>query len=58
MLRGLNTTGARKLPAEAPTAFISKRWQKLVLTEEGLDRRQFKDFEDYLVPADRFAALR
>jgi hypothetical protein len=82
MLRRLNATGARKLPADAPTAFISKRWQKLVLTGEGLDRRQyelcvlaelknalragdiwvlgsrqFKDFEDYLVPAERFTAL-
>ena len=82
VLRGLNATGARKLPADAPTAFISKRWQKLVLTAEGLNRRhyevcalaelknalrsgdmwvvgsrQFKDFEEYLVPADPFAAL-
>ncbi len=82
VLRGLNATGVRKLPADAPTAFISKRWQKLVLTEEGLDRkqyelcvlaelknalrsgdiwvlgsRQFKDFEDYLVPAERFTVL-
>lgn len=39
VLRGLNASGARKLPADAPTAFISKRWQKLVLTAEGLDRR-------------------
>lgn len=82
VLRELNATGARKLPADAPTAFISKRWQKLVLTAEGLDRRsyelcalaelknalrsgdlwvlgsrQFKDFEEYLVPAEPFAAL-
>ena len=83
VLRDLNASGARKLPAEAPTAFISKRWQKLVLTEDGMDRRnyelcalaelknalragdmwvpgsrQFKDFEEYLVPAEPFAALR
>ena len=82
VLRGMNAAGARKLPANAPTAFISKRWQKLVLTAEGLDRRnyelcvltelknalrsgdvwvpgsrQFKDFEEYLVPAKPFAAL-
>ena len=82
VLRGLNATGARKLPADAPTAFISKRWQKLVVTADGLDRRhyelcalaelknalrsgdmwvvgsrQFKDFEEYLVPAQPFAAL-
>lgn len=78
----MNATGARKLPADAPRAFISKRWQKLVLTDQGLDRRyyelcalaelknalrsgdmwvlgsrQFKDFEEYLVPAEPFAAL-
>jgi len=82
VLRQLNASGARKLPADAPTAFISRRWQKLVLTEEGIDRRyyelcvlaelknalragdmwvlgsrQFKDFEEYLVPADRFGRL-
>ena len=42
VLRGLNASGARKLPADAPTAFISKRWQKLVLTAEGLDRRHYE----------------
>ncbi|UOQ69922.1 Tn3 family transposase [Hymenobacter volaticus] len=82
VLRRLNATGARKLPADAPTAFISKRWQKLMRTADGLDRRhyelcalaelknalrsgdmwvvgsrQFKDFEEYLVPAQPFAAL-
>ena len=82
VLRSMNATGSRKLPADAPTAFISKRWQKLVLTDQGLDRRyyklctlaelknalrsgdmwvlgsrQFKDFEEYLVPVEPFAAL-
>ena len=82
LLRELNATGARKLPPDAPTVFISKRGQKLVLTDQGLDRRyyelcalaelknalrsgdmwvlgsrQFKDFEEYLVPAEPFAAL-
>ena len=82
VLRDLNATWARKLPASAPTAFVSKRWQKLVRTADGLDRRhyelctlaelknasrsgdvwvvgsrQFKDFEEYLVPAQPFAAL-
>ena len=42
VLRGLNATGARKLPADAPTAFISKRWQKLVVTTDGLDRRHYE----------------
>ena len=82
VLRELNATGGRKLPVDAPTAFISKRWQKLVLTEQGPDRRyyelcalaelknalrsgdmwvlgsrQFKDLEEYLVPAEPFATL-
>jgi hypothetical protein len=62
--------------------FIKKRWEKLVMTESGIDRRyyelcalselknalrsgdvwvqgsrQFKDFEDYLVPTETFASL-
>ena len=82
VLREMNATRAHRLPADAPTTFISKRWQKLVLTEQGLDRRyyelcalaelknalrsgdmwvlgshQFKDFEEYLVPTEPFAAL-
>ena len=63
--------------------FIKPRWQKLVLTDTGIDRRyyelcalsemknalrsgdiwvqgsrQFKDFEDYLVPPAKFASLK
>lgn len=82
VLRTLHATGGRKLATDAPTAFISKRWQKLVVTELGLERkqyelcvlaelknalrsgdiwvvgsRQYKDFEEYLVPADQFTAL-
>jgi TnpA family transposase len=81
-LKTLNATGARKVPEEAPTGFVRKRWQDQVFTAQGVDRRfyelcvltelknalrsgdlwvqgsrQFKDFEDYLLPADRFAAL-
>jgi TnpA family transposase len=83
VLRTMNADNARKLPAEAPSAFIKKRWEKLGITDTGLDRRyyelcalselknalrsgdvwvqgsrQFKDFEDYLMPTDRFAALK
>ncbi|BCL05709.1 DDE transposase (plasmid) [Escherichia coli] len=83
VLRGMNTDNARKLPADAPTGFIKPRWQKLVMTDAGIDRRyyelcalselknslrsgdiwvqgsrQFKDFEDYLLPAEKFAALK
>lgn len=74
---------ARKLPADAPTGFIKPRWQKLVMTDAGIDRRyyelcalselknslrsgdiwvqgsrQFKDFEDYLVPPEKFTSLK
>jgi TnpA family transposase/DNA invertase Pin-like site-specific DNA recombinase len=83
VLKGLNRRQARKVPDEAPTEFVRKRWERLVCTPDGLDRRfyelcmlselknalrsgdiwvqesrQFKDFEDYLLPAARFAAQR
>ena len=83
VLRGMNTDNARKVPADAPTGFIKPRWQKLVMTDAGIDRRyyelcalselknslrsgdiwvqgsrQFKDFEDYLVPPEKFASLK
>ena len=83
VLRGMNADHARKVPLDAPTGFIKPRWQKLVMTDAGIDRRyyelcalselknalrsgdiwvqgsrQFKDFEDYLVPPERFAGLK
>jgi TnpA family transposase len=83
MLRGMNHGNVRKVPADAPTGFIKPRWQKLVMTEAGIDRRyyelcalselknalrsgdiwvqgsrQFKNFEDYLVPPEKFANLK
>jgi hypothetical protein len=82
-LREMNADNLRKVPADAPTAFIKPRWRPLVITPEGLDRRfyeicalselknalrsgdiwvkgsrQFRDFDDYLLPAERFAALK
>jgi hypothetical protein len=83
VLRSMNSDNARKVPADAPTDFIKPRWQKLVMTDAGIDRRyyelcalsemknalrsgdiwvqgsrQFKDFEDYLVPPAKFASLK
>ncbi len=83
VLKGMNRRQARKVPDDAPTSFVRKRWESLVCTAEGLDRpfyelcvlaelknslrsgdiwvqgsRQFKDFEDYLLPPPRFAAQR
>lgn len=42
VLRGLNADKARKVPADAPTGFIKKRWQKLVMTDIGIDRRYYE----------------
>ncbi|EOD5600015.1 Tn3 family transposase [Pseudomonas aeruginosa] len=83
VLRSMNSDNARKVPTDAPTAFIKPRWKPLVITPEGLDRRfyeicalselknalrsgdiwvkgsrQFRDFDDYLLPAEKFAALK
>jgi hypothetical protein len=82
VLRAMNALNARKVPPDAPTEFIKKRWEKLVFSNEGIDRRyyelcamaelknalrsgdvwvqgsrQFKDFDEYLVPAEKFTAL-
>jgi hypothetical protein len=41
-LRGMNSDNARKVPADAPTDFIKPRWQKLVMTDAGIDRRYYE----------------
>jgi TnpA family transposase len=83
VLQGMNDRQARKVSDDAPTAFVRKRWQGLVLTPDGLDRRfyelcvlselknalrsgdiwvqgsrQFKNFEEYLLPPPRFLEQR
>jgi len=83
VLKSMNERQARKVPDDAPTSFVRKRWENLVRTSDGLDRRfyelcvlselrnslrsgdiwvqgsrQFKDFEEYLMPLQRFAAQR
>ena len=40
--RGMNTDNARKGPADAPTGFIKPRWQELVMTDAGIDRRYYE----------------
>jgi TnpA family transposase len=82
-LRSMNSSNARKVPDDAPTGFVKKRWEKLVFQSGGIDRRyyemcalselrnalrsgdvwvqgsrQFKDFNDFLVPAEKFESLR
>ncbi|MEO6073750.1 MAG: hypothetical protein ABIP67_10925 [Burkholderiales bacterium] len=79
-LKALNQSGDRKVPADAPTGFVRKRWQPFVFKEGGIDRkyyelcamaelknavragdvavvgsRQFKDFDEYLMPRTEFA---
>jgi TnpA family transposase len=82
-LKTLNADNARKVPKDAPTGFIKKRWESLVFTDDGVDRRfyelcalselknalrsgdiwvqgsrQFKDFDEYLLPTEKFVSLR
>jgi hypothetical protein len=81
-LRAMNADNLRKVPADAPTGFVRKRWETLVFSDAGIDRRfyelcalaelknalrsgdiwvqgsrQFKDFDEYLIPSERFNAL-
>ena len=83
LLRSMNVDNTRKIPSNAPIAFIKKRWARLVFTDDGIDRRyyeicvlselknslragdlwvqgsrQFKDFDEYLVTADKFNQLK
>ena len=83
VLRAVKADSARKIPANAPTGFIKKRWKELVFTDAGIDpryyelctlselknmlrsgdiwvegSRQFKNFDEYLVPQEKFASLR
>ena len=83
VLRAMNAGGQRVVPKDAPTDFVRKRWESLVLTDGGVDRRfyelcalselknalrsgdiwvrgsrQFKDFNEYLLPAKQFSVLK
>jgi hypothetical protein len=42
ILRSLNADNSRKLPLNAPTSFIKKRWQDLVIKDKGVDRRYYE----------------
>ena len=41
-LKALNADNTRKVPADAPTGFVRKRWEGLVFTETGVDRRFYE----------------
>jgi TnpA family transposase len=83
LLRTMNQSGARKIPATAPLGFVPPRWARSVGSGEEIDRRfyefcalselknrlragdlhvvgsrQFRDFEDYLMPTATFASMR
>jgi len=53
-LRTMNRQQARKVPEDAPTGFVRKRWEHLVTTAEGYDRR----FYELCVLAELKNALR
>ena len=78
-LKNMDERQVRKVPDDAPTGFVRKRWESIVNTDDGTDRkfyelcvlselknslrsgdiwvqgsRQFKDFEEYLLPSSRF----
>ena len=42
LLRDLNSKNARRVPDDAPKGFIRARWEKHVLTPEGIDRRFYE----------------
>jgi TnpA family transposase len=41
-LRVMNRNNVRKMPDDAPTSFLRKRWQPYVLTETGADRQFYE----------------
>ena len=42
VLKGMNERQARKVPDDVPTSFVRKRWDSLVHTPDGLDRRFYE----------------
>lgn len=53
-LKAMNRQQARKVPADAPSGFVRKRWEPLVATADGYDRR----FYELCVLAELKNALR
>ena len=42
VLRRMNLGNTRKVPEDAPTGFVKKRWEKLVFQGDGIDRRYYE----------------
>lgn len=41
-IRTMNFNDARKVPADAPTSFVKKRWEPSALAKNGIDRRYYE----------------
>ncbi|GAA4798466.1 hypothetical protein GCM10023352_17770 [Rothia endophytica] len=54
VIRTMNTSGARKVPDDAPTSFTRSRWKTLVFAENGTDR----GFYEFCALAELKNALR
>ncbi|MEO8283508.1 MAG: Tn3 family transposase [Pseudarthrobacter sp.] len=54
VIRTLNTTGARRIPTDAPISFIRPRWKPLVFTDDGFHR----GFYEFCALAELKNALR
>jgi TnpA family transposase len=42
VLRQINREGSRKVPPNAPTGFIRRRWESYVFAADGIDRRYYE----------------
>ena len=42
LIRTLNRDSIRKISNKAPLGFVKRRWQKLVMTDDGIDRRYYE----------------
>ena len=41
-LREMNRTDARKVPSDAPTTFVTPRWERFVVKDGGIDRKFYE----------------
>ncbi|WP_233874710.1 Tn3 family transposase [Paraburkholderia adhaesiva] len=42
LLREMNRTEVRKVPADAPTTFLGPRWKRFVIKDDGVDRKFYE----------------
>ena len=41
-LKEMNRVGARRVPDDAPVAFVRRRWARFVFADGGIDRRYYE----------------